>query len=117
MARSSTTFKKGAKAGPGRTKGKLNRVTLDIREAAQKFGQEAIATLVDLMRNADFETVRVAAAKELLDRAYGKSMQPVQAEVAERIKYDVVLSFDDAPQHVHKTDDVPRLPNGAERQH
>jgi hypothetical protein len=53
------------------------------------------------MRNADFETVRVAAAKELLDRAYGKAVQAVQAEVAERIKYEVILSFDD-PQHVQK---------------
>ena len=71
--------------GSGRKKGTQNRVTLDIREAAQKFGAEAVATLVDLMRNADFETVRVAAAKELLDRAYGKAVQAVQAEVAERI--------------------------------
>ena len=100
MARSSTSFKKGAArpSGAGRKKGTPNKVITDIKELAQGYGPEAIATLVELMRDADFETVRVSAAKELLDRAYGKAIQPVDATVVHNIIYEVVLDFGEPAQ-------------------
>ena len=44
-----------------------------MRELAQMHGEKAIATLVQLMGSADSDSARIAAAKEILDRGYGKS--------------------------------------------
>jgi len=57
----------------GRPKGVLNKVTAQVRTLAQKHGPDAIAVLVQLMHEGEHERTRVAAAIELLDRAYGKS--------------------------------------------
>jgi hypothetical protein len=47
---------------------------LEVREMAREHGPEAIATLVRWMRSGDSQS-SIAAAKILLDRGYGKSMQ------------------------------------------
>jgi len=57
----------------GRPKGVLNKATAQIRTLAQQHGPDAIAVLVTLMNEGEMERTRVAAATELLDRAYGKS--------------------------------------------
>jgi hypothetical protein len=44
----------------------------DPRDAAARFTDEALATLVALMRESTSDQVRIAAARELLDRAHGK---------------------------------------------
>ena len=67
---------KGRKTG-GRAKGTPNRVTAEIRTAAQAHGADAIAKLVELMNEGDTPQVQLAAAKELLDRGYGRSAQSV----------------------------------------
>jgi len=59
--------------GPGRPKGAINLSTREMREVAQRFGPEAIATLVMKMRKSKNETIQVAAAKELLVRGYGNA--------------------------------------------
>lgn len=64
------------KAGPGRPKGVMNKATAEIKLAARKHGPEALKTLVDLMTHADSSTAKIAAAREILDRAYGKATQP-----------------------------------------
>lgn len=65
----------GQKFG-GRQKGTLNKVTADIRSMAQTYGPEAVDTLADIMRDETKpEAARIAAAKELLDRGFGKSPQ------------------------------------------
>jgi hypothetical protein len=48
--------------------------SLEVREMARKHGPEAIARLVYWMRSGDSQS-SIAAAKILLDRGYGKSMQ------------------------------------------
>jgi hypothetical protein len=65
MARSSTS-------GQGRPKGALNRSTLEVREAARAYTAEAIETLASIMRHGTSEAVQILAAKELLDRGYGR---------------------------------------------
>lgn len=65
-----------AKAGPGRPKGRLNKVTADVKALAGKYGPGAIKRLAQIMDEGESEAARVAAAKELLDRAYGKPAQP-----------------------------------------
>lgn len=51
---------------------------LDIRASAQNFGKEAINTVYTIMTMSDSDTTRLAAAKELLDRGYGKASAPVE---------------------------------------
>lgn len=74
----STGRPKPPNAGKGRPKGSVNKVTADVRALAQKHGEAAIQALVDIMKGAEQPpAARVSAAKEILDRAYGKSPQPI----------------------------------------
>jgi hypothetical protein len=67
--------------GGGRKKGQVNKATADIRALAQKHGPDAIDTLIRIMQTEDNSTARIAAAKELLDRGYGKSTQPIAGDL------------------------------------
>lgn len=64
-------------AGKGRPKGALNKATAEIKQAARRHGPEALKVLAKLMKDADSEQARIAAAREILDRAYGKATQPL----------------------------------------
>lgn len=64
-------------AGKGRPKGALNKATAEIKQAARKHGPDALKVLATLMKNAESEQAQIAAAKEILDRAYGKATQPI----------------------------------------
>jgi hypothetical protein len=69
----------GKREGAGRPKGRRNKVTADIKEIAQSFGEEAITQLVEIMRDGEAPpAARVAATKEILDRGYGKAKQDVE---------------------------------------
>jgi hypothetical protein len=66
----------GKRPGAGRPAGVPNKITKEVKEIAQEFGEEAVGTLVSIMRSGEFPpAARVAASKEILDRAYGKSVQ------------------------------------------
>jgi hypothetical protein len=74
---------------PANTGGPLTRVRIQ----AGKYTDEAIETLVVLMRTGENGHVRRAAANDLLDRAHGKPTTPVEIthedspdELAERIR-------------------------------
>lgn len=57
-------------------------VLRDLREAARGFSAEALETLATVMRDPDApHASRVAAAKELLDRGFGKAVQSVDVDV------------------------------------
>ena len=69
-------------AGKGRPKGARNKVTAPIKALAARYTEEALRVLAEIMLDAGDETTegappaaRVAAAKELLDRAHGKAPQ------------------------------------------
>jgi hypothetical protein len=51
---------------------RLSKSGREIRELAQQQASEAIVQLAELVKNAESESVKLAALKELLDRAYGK---------------------------------------------
>jgi hypothetical protein len=72
-------FIKGHPRVGGRVKGTLNHATADIRALAQSFGPEAIKTLVKLLRTGA-EATKVASARELLDRGYGKATEHIRNE-------------------------------------
>lgn len=48
-----------------------------VRELARQHTEEAIQTLVQIMRTGKPDRARVAAAEVLLDRAWGKPTQPI----------------------------------------
>lgn len=65
--------------GKGRPKGSLNKATADVRVLAQEYGPRVIKVLVDIATSDEQPpAARVSAAKELLDRGYGKSLQAVE---------------------------------------
>ena len=79
----------------GRQKGTLNKVTRDVRALAVEYGPDCIAALVEIgldqERRSANEATRIAAIKELLDRAYGKPGQAVEiaGEIGGGFKLDL----------------------------
>ncbi len=82
---------KGLQKSGGRQKGTLNKATREIKALAQQYAPEALKELARLVKHAQSESARVAAIKELLDRAYGKAPQAVTANV----ESEVTVSIDD----------------------
>jgi len=69
----------------GRQKGTPNKVTVEIKEMARKYGPAAIGELARLAgltkaAGSENEGTRVAAIKELIDRGYGKATQPISGD-------------------------------------
>lgn len=62
--------------GSGRQKGQRNRVTVEIKELAQLHGPKMLRALVQLAEKSPDDKVRLAAQREVLDRAYGRPMTP-----------------------------------------
>jgi hypothetical protein len=71
----------GRRPGSGRKKGTPNKVTAEIKELAQNYGPQGIAELARLATKAESEAARVAAIKGLLDRGYGRAVQPIENSV------------------------------------
>jgi hypothetical protein len=63
--------------GAGRKKGTPNKITADIKALAQEHGATAITILATILTTAESDQAKIAAAKELLDRGYGKATQQV----------------------------------------
>lgn len=85
----------GVKTG-GRAKGTPNKATADIRALAQVHAKSAMTELARLATSAESEAARVAAIKELFDRGFGKSKQPLtggdedDSPIKMRLKVDFV---------------------------
>ena len=48
--------------------------------AARVYTQEALETIAGIMRKGESDTVRLGAAKEMLERGHGKAPQPQTGE-------------------------------------
>ncbi len=68
--------------------------TPDLKDEALKYAPEAIEALVELMRNSGSDPVRVAAAKELLDRAHGKPKTESNVPAGESLQEMVRAAFE-----------------------
>lgn len=77
-------MKGGKRQNAGRPPGAPNKSTAEVKAIAQKFGPQAIKELAALAGlegdevKASNEAARIAALKEVLDRAYGKPAQSVE---------------------------------------
>lgn len=88
----------GRREGAGRPSGAPNKITRPVKELAASYGPASIARLVQLRDGAESEQVRFAAAKELLDRAYGRPRQEIDVKheavtVIVRRETDAVLDM------------------------
>lgn len=98
MAASSTS-------GQGRPKGVPNHATRDIKALAQSYGPAAILSLAKLAGmipgedGAVSEPARISAIKELMDRGYGKAVQPQSGPDGESNPVvEIRYTWGDAPE-------------------
>lgn len=89
----------GKRPGSGRKKGSHNKVTADVKALAQQYAPAALKELGRLAVEAETEQARVSAAKEILDRAYGKSVQPLDGNDRQPIIIQVI-SYGEHPSEV-----------------
>ena len=64
----------------GRVAGTPNKATAEIRDLARADGPAVFKELVRLAFKSKSEQTRVAAIKEILDRAYGRPTQPIDGD-------------------------------------
>lgn len=98
----------------GRKSGTKNKATVDIRAVAQLYTEEAIATLVHVMRDPDQPgAVRVLAADKLLDRGHGKASQRVESDVGPSLAELIRQSMPPRARTLENaTTKLPRLSEG-----
>ena len=68
----------GKRVGAGRKPGAHGKATVELQDLARQYTEDAVRELARLSVKAQSEPARVAAIKELLDRGYGKSKQPLE---------------------------------------
>jgi|SRR5271166_2748672 len=90
----SSSFPPSGKFGPGdprcgRKPGVPNKATSAIKASAQNYGEEALQELVAIMRECGDPKTRLLAAKEILDRAYGRPAQTIQGEAEKPLAFDL----------------------------
>ena len=89
MAKSAINRNKTQRAQSSRVNGKLggrpkgsktNTELAEIKTLARKHAPDCFLELVRLSSAAESENARLAAIKEVLDRAYGRSPQPISGD-------------------------------------
>ena len=72
VAKASNRGSKPGERRGGRQKGVPNKATASLKDIARQYTEEAVAALVDVLRT-ESGSAKVSAAKEILDRGYGKA--------------------------------------------
>lgn len=71
----------GKRNNAGRKQGSINKVKLELREAAREHSQAALETLVGIMNDDEApHAARISAANSLLDRGHGKPTQSLDVD-------------------------------------
>lgn len=84
--------KKGERRG-GRQPGTPNKATAELRGYAGGYSKEAIEGLVMIARNSPSDQARVAAWREVLDRAAGKPAQAITDVDGSPVSIPASISF------------------------
>ncbi len=97
-------FKKGQSGNPG---GRSPRKTADGRtlaEIARTHTESALETLVEVaMSKSENGSARVSAAKELLDRGWGRATQPISGDPeGQPIKTEQKVDISNLPLEVQR---------------
>jgi len=74
MSANSSSWKPGQSGNPG---GRPKKDRHIVRDAARAHTEEAVETLVNLMRNGKQEVTRINACIAILDRGWGKPAQAI----------------------------------------
>jgi hypothetical protein len=91
-------FAKGHAKTAGRGLGTPNKATAEIKELARIEGPGVIALFAAIYRNPKKpDAIRLQAGKELLDRGYGKPVQPLGSDPDEPIVVQIIR-FADLPK-------------------
>ena len=64
----------------GRTKGTPNKATASLKEMAREYTTEALEALLGVLRDSESDAAKVAAAREVLDRGYGKASTVISGD-------------------------------------
>jgi hypothetical protein len=72
----------------------MTRRKTELKDEAGKYAAEAVLALVELMRGSGSDAVRVAAAKELLDRAHGRPKTEQGTPAGESLQEMVRAAFE-----------------------
>lgn len=66
----------------GRKKGTPNKATAHIRDVAKQYTEQAFHTLISVMAGGEGvpAAAQVSAAKEILERGWGRAVQPVDGD-------------------------------------
>jgi hypothetical protein len=88
-----TPWVKGESGNPGGRPAHLK----ELRDLARRHDAAAIRTLVQVMKHSKSDQARVAAASQLLDRAYGKPVQAIQTDQVGALIVNIVSSQPDGP--------------------
>lgn len=70
----------GKREGAGRPKGAPNKANASLREAAREYTEDALGALVKVLKETDSDAARVSAAREILDRGFGKASQVISGD-------------------------------------
>ncbi len=76
--------KPGERRG-GRQKGTPNKVTAELRGAAQQYTMQALEVLAHVAQHGESESARVSAACALLDRGHGRPTQGGQCRRGQQL--------------------------------
>tara|TARA_B100000795_G_scaffold16645_1_gene11125 strand:+ start:1009 stop:1305 length:297 start_codon:yes stop_codon:yes gene_type:complete len=75
----------GMREGSGRPTGAVNKATselkLNLSELARQHTNDALDTLVEVMKSGQSDSARIAAATAILDRGYGRPTKTTSLEV------------------------------------
>ncbi|MDP1664489.1 MAG: hypothetical protein Q8L79_05110 [Methylobacter sp.] len=99
----------GRRQGAGRKKGTKNKVTVDLKNKAAEYTEEAIQVFVEIMRDSEAPAAtRLQAADKILDRGYGRPAVHIEAQHSAKMDPELMQKLE--------TEFVDRMANARERQ-
>jgi hypothetical protein len=77
----------------------MTKAPPDLRSLARSHTELSVQTLAGIARNSTSDQARVAAAQALLDRGWGKAIQPHAGEEGGDIRITIREIIDERSQH------------------